>query len=60
MHKNLKEINNRIDKYVNYFLRDNNYEAHIERLNHFKSFTKILIDNIPFVDDVSYKNRVSK
>ena len=60
MHKNLKEINNRIGRYVDYYLRDQNYEEHMERLNHFRSFSKILLDNIPFVDDVSYKNRVSK
>ena len=60
MKKDLKRINDIVSRFINDFLLDDSNMIHIERLNHFRSFTRILLDNIPNIEKVHYKNKVSK
>ena len=60
MTKELTKINNKISKFVHEYLLDDNYQLHIERISHFRSFADILLNNIPFIDEVEYKTKVTK
>lgn len=56
----LTKINNKISKFVHEYLLDDNYQLHIERISHFRSFVDILLNNMPFIDETEYKTKVTK